>query len=52
MVGLGGCRLGHAQGSRERRSAVILAQGDPNIAGLWGFGEIFFLSICFKGQFP
>lgn len=52
VAGLGGCRLGDAQGSRERRSAVILAQEDPNLAGLWGFGEIFFTSICFKEQFP
>lgn len=46
MTGLSGCGLGDAQGSRERKSA----QGDPNIAGLWGFG--FFMSICFKEQCP
>lgn len=50
MTGLSGCGLGDAQGSRERKSAVLLARGDPNIAGLWGFG--FFMSTCFKEQCP
>lgn len=52
VAGLGGCRLGDAQGSREWRTAVTLAQGDANIASLWGFGDIFFMSVCFKEQFP
>lgn len=51
MPGLGGCRLGDAQGSKEGKSAVILARGDPNIAASWAFGGIFLMSICCKEQF-
>jgi len=49
---MGGCRLGDAKGSKERRSAVMLAQGSPNIAGLWDFFEVFLKAVCFKEQFP
>lgn len=37
-------------GLKEKEACCYISTGDSNFADFWGFGEISFISICFKEQ--